>query len=41
MIAVPTSLSGRQRELMEELSLELGENKAQASFKDKFKKAFK
>jgi len=41
MIAVPNSLSGRQRELMEELSRELGENKAQASFKDKFKKAFK
>jgi len=41
MIAVPNSLSGRQRELMEELGRELGESKAQASFKDKFKKAFK
>jgi molecular chaperone DnaJ len=41
MIAVPISLSGRQRELMQELSLELGENNGKASFKDKFKKAFK
>jgi molecular chaperone DnaJ len=41
MIAVPNSLSGRQRELMEELSCELGESNGKASFKDKFKKAFK
>jgi molecular chaperone DnaJ len=41
MLAVPSNLSSRQRELMEELSRELGENKAQASLKDKFKKAFK
>ncbi len=41
MIAVPNSLSGRQRELMEELGRELGENNGKASFKDKFKKAFK
>jgi len=41
MIAVPNSLSHRQRELMEELSRELGENNGKASFKDKLKKAFK
>ena len=39
MIAVPGNLSHRQRELMEELSRELGENNAKASLKDKFKKA--
>jgi molecular chaperone DnaJ len=41
MIAVPNSLNSRQRELMEELSRELGENNGKASLKDKFKKAFK
>jgi molecular chaperone DnaJ len=41
MIAVPNSMSTRQRELMEELSRELGENNGKASLKDKFKKAFK
>jgi molecular chaperone DnaJ len=41
MIAVPNSLSPRQRELMEELGRELGESNGKSSFKDKFKKAFK
>lgn len=41
MIAVPTSLSHRQRELLEELRQELGEANGKASFKDRFKKAFK
>ena len=41
MLAVPTSLSSRQRELMEELSKELGENNGKGSLKDKFRKAFK
>ena len=41
MIAVPSNLSSRQRELMEELSRELGESSSKASLKDKFKKAFK
>jgi len=41
MINVPTSLNHRQRELLEELSQELGENNGKASLKDKFKKAFK
>ena len=41
MIAVPNNLSHRQRELMEELSRELGESSSKASLKDKFKKAFK
>jgi len=41
MIAVPDRLSGRPRELMEELGRELGETNGKASFKDKFKKAFK
>ena len=41
MIAVPSSLNTRQRELMEELSRELGEGSGKASLKDKFKKAFK
>jgi molecular chaperone DnaJ len=41
MLAVPSSLNSRQRELMEELSRELGENNGKGSFKDKIKKAFK
>ena len=41
MLAVPQNLSSRQRELMEELSRELGEHNGKASFKDKIKKAFK
>ena len=41
MLAVPSNLSTRQRELMEELSRELGENNGKGSFKDKIKKAFK
>jgi molecular chaperone DnaJ len=41
MLAVPSNLSTRQRELMEELSRELGENNGRSSLKDKFKKAFK
>ena len=41
MIAVPGNLTHRQRELLEELSRELGENNGKASLKDKFKKAFK
>ncbi|MBF0570921.1 MAG: molecular chaperone DnaJ [Candidatus Omnitrophica bacterium] len=41
MLAVPDSLTGRQRELMEELSRELGESNTKTTFKDKFKKAFK
>ena len=41
MLAVPSSLNSRQRELMEELSRELGEGNGKASLKDKFKKAFK
>ena len=41
MIAVPSSLSFRQRELMEELGRELGESNGKASFKDKFRKTFK
>jgi len=41
MLAVPSSLTSRQRELMEELSRELGENNGKASLKDKFRKAFK
>lgn len=40
MIEVPTSLNSRQRELLEELSKELGEN-PKGSFKEKLKKAFK
>jgi len=41
MIAVPGNLTHRQRELLEELSVELGENNTKSSFKDKLKKAFK
>ncbi len=41
MLAVPTNLNSRQRELMEELALELGESNGKTTFKDKFKKAFK
>jgi len=41
MLSVPGNLSTRQRELMEELSKELGENNGKASLKDKFKRAFK
>ena len=41
MIAVPSNLNSRQRELMEELSRELGESNGKASLKDKFRKAFK
>jgi molecular chaperone DnaJ len=41
MIAVPQNLSGRQRELMEELGREMGETNGKASLRDKFKKAFK
>ncbi|MDE2223320.1 MAG: molecular chaperone DnaJ [Candidatus Omnitrophica bacterium] len=41
MLGVPTHLSTRQRELMEELARELGENNGKASLKDRFKKAFK
>ena len=41
MVSVPTSLSSRQRELMEELAKELGESNNKSSLKDKFKKAFK
>ena len=41
MIAVPSNLNTRQRELLEELSRELGENNGKGSLKDKFKKAFK
>jgi len=39
MLAVPEHLTGRQRELMEEFAKENGD--PGASFKDKFKKAFK
>ncbi len=41
MVAVPSSLTSRQRELIEELSRELGEANGKSSFKDKIKKAFK
>lgn len=41
MLAVPSHLSHRQRELLEELSKELGESNDKASLKDKFRKAFK
>ena len=41
MIAVPSNLNSRQRELMEELAQELGESNGKGSLKDKFKKAFK
>ena len=40
MIEVPMSLNSRQRELLEEFATESGEN-GKASFKEKFKKAFK
>src|SRR5580698_3395207 len=41
MLAVPNNLNSRQRELMEELSRELGDGSGKSSLKDKFKKAFK
>ena len=41
MTSVPSTLSHRQRELLEELSRELGENNGKSTFKDKIKKAFK
>ena len=40
MIEVPTHLTARQRELLEEFSKEAGEN-SKGSFKERFKKAFK
>ncbi|MBF0490867.1 MAG: molecular chaperone DnaJ [Candidatus Omnitrophica bacterium] len=40
MIEVPTHLSSRQREMLEEFAKELGEN-PKGSFKEKIKKAFK
>ena len=40
MIEIPTHLSSRQREMLEEFAKESGES-VKGSFKDKFKKAFK
>lgn len=41
MVAVPTHLNSRQKELVEELAKELGESVGKGSFKEKLKKAFK